>query len=126
MLGISPEAVRARIKRGTLTKEKGEDGTVYVWLDADQPQWDGDRAGDGTDAQPLIVARLENEVEFLRRELERKDHLLAMALERIPALEEASPQPRESPETVSEESGKDDVPSEKDERVSWWRKVLGV
>ncbi len=32
LLGISPEAVRARIKRGTLYKEKGSDGTVYVWL----------------------------------------------------------------------------------------------
>src|SRR4051812_34402520 len=37
VLDISPEAVRARLKRGTLQRETGEDGTVYVRLDADPP-----------------------------------------------------------------------------------------
>jgi hypothetical protein len=45
LLGISPEAVRARIKRGTLYKEKGSDGTVYVWLG-------GDGTDNGTDDGP--------------------------------------------------------------------------
>ncbi len=31
-LGITPEAVRGRIQRGTLPKEKAKDGTVYVRL----------------------------------------------------------------------------------------------
>jgi hypothetical protein len=34
LLGISKNAVRQRIRRGTLRSEKGEDGRVYVYLDA--------------------------------------------------------------------------------------------
>jgi DNA-binding Lrp family transcriptional regulator len=32
-LGISKDAVRQRIRRGTLRSDKGEDGRVYVYLD---------------------------------------------------------------------------------------------
>jgi hypothetical protein len=31
LLGVSKDAVRMRVKRGTLRSEKGEDGRVYVW-----------------------------------------------------------------------------------------------
>jgi DNA-directed RNA polymerase specialized sigma24 family protein len=34
LLGISKDAVRQRIRRGTLRSGKGEDGRVYVYLDA--------------------------------------------------------------------------------------------
>src|SRR5919202_3534072 len=79
-MGVSVEAVRGRIKRATLDHEKAPDGTVYVLLDADQPQPVGDKPGD----QTVLVARLENEIEFLRRELERKDAILLRMSERIP------------------------------------------
>jgi excisionase family DNA binding protein len=32
LLGVSKDAVRMRVKRGTLRSEKGEDGRVYVWV----------------------------------------------------------------------------------------------
>lgn len=35
-LGLSEQAVRKRVRRGTLASEKGEDGRVYVYLSADQ------------------------------------------------------------------------------------------
>ncbi len=35
-LGITVEAVRGRIKRGTLGHHKAPDGTVYVWIEGDQ------------------------------------------------------------------------------------------
>jgi hypothetical protein len=47
-LGITVEAVRARIKRGKLHREKGEGGTVYVWLEADQTQPDQNQTHDRT------------------------------------------------------------------------------
>jgi hypothetical protein len=47
VLGISVEAVRARIKRGSLRKEKAKDGTVYVWMD-DRMRPDGERRRDQT------------------------------------------------------------------------------
>ena len=42
-LGISPEAVRNRLSRGTLNSEK-ENGTVYVLLPADRGQCTDDRS----------------------------------------------------------------------------------
>jgi excisionase family DNA binding protein len=32
LLGVSKDAVRMRVKRGTLRSEKGADGRVYVWV----------------------------------------------------------------------------------------------
>ena len=134
-LGLTVEAVRSRIKRGTLKKEKAPDGSVFVVVEAGQtdqarPGEDHERLVEGqgndwADAQALMIARLENEIEFLRRQLEHKDHLLAAALERIPAIEaptEAAPAPRHGHVTASEESGRDEVGSdaqESKERRSW-------
>jgi hypothetical protein len=132
-LGISAEAVRARIKRGTLNTRKDDDGTVYVLLDADRARQGGDGTGDLTNAQALIIKRLENEVGFLRAELERKDHLLAAALERIPpALEEAPSEARESPESAGFGSGstqgreEQEKPQNSSSRRSWWRRWFGA
>lgn len=103
-LGISVDAVRGRIKRGSLAHGKAEDGSVYVWLETDHPQLDDDQDADqpqlddqaqlgdnqGGDQSPLIEA-LQDEVAYLRaqarvrdEEIRRRDHLLAAALERIP------------------------------------------
>jgi hypothetical protein len=84
ILGTTVEGVRARIKRGTLAKEKDADGTVYVLLEgipSDQPHPDADRttdwAGDRTGLDPdqtlddlLLVETLREEVALLRTELE--------------------------------------------------------
>lgn len=85
-LGVTPDAVRQRIRRDTIEYEKTEDGRYYAYLTKDDGRRDG--------VQDAVVDRLKDENEFLRQELERKDHLLAMALERIPALEEAPEAPR--------------------------------
>src|SRR5215218_2128962 len=47
LLGLSAEAVRLRIKRGTLASEKVE-GSVYVILDADPTRPSADRTTDRT------------------------------------------------------------------------------
>src|SRR3712207_1464082 len=88
-LGISVEAVRGRIKRGTLGHEKAEDGTVYVLLDTNRPRPAPDQSTD----QTLLVARLEDEVRFLREELARKDAILLRMAESIPQLEAPSEAP---------------------------------
>ena len=148
-IGISAEAVRQRIKRGTLETKKDPNGTVRVLLDADRTRndarTDGDRTTDRTADQALITAHLdhlEQEVAFLRAELQRreqdhreesrrKDHLLAAALERVPQLEApASPEPREAPQTAAEEAEGTDTPStsgapqEGSERRPWWRRIF--
>ena len=44
-------------------------------------------------------------IEWLQREIERKDTLLMYLMQRVPELE-AAPEPRESPETSSESDNK--------------------
>ena len=48
---------------------------------------DNGKSGGLTTAEALILTRLENEVEFLRRELERKDEQLMSLIRRVPDLE---------------------------------------
>jgi hypothetical protein len=36
LLGTSRDAVRMRVRRGSLASEKGEDGRVYVFVEPDQ------------------------------------------------------------------------------------------
>jgi hypothetical protein len=117
LLGLTPDAVRARLRRRTLRKERGEDGTLLVVLDADSTATVGD--GRSTehptvallDAKDQTISHLTEQVSFLRQQLHeereqsrRKDHLLAAALERIPAIE-APPESSEAPVTASEDSG---------------------
>jgi hypothetical protein len=138
VLGITPEAVRSRIQRGTLTKDKGDDGTVYVRLNADQLRTNADEhtnqsasVTDETDDQAQLVERMASEIDHLREmlalrdeEIRRRDHLLAAALERIPAIE-APPDGRESPVTPSEPRSDTQAPQE-EERRSWWQKLFGA
>ncbi|HZB83813.1 MAG TPA: hypothetical protein VE288_13325 [Rubrobacteraceae bacterium] len=133
-LGISPEAVRARIKRGTLTKEKAPDGTVYVRLDNAQPRRDADGASAQSPSEAGLVEAMRDQIGTLKRELEdrkeearRKDAIIMTMAQRIPELEparETPPEPRGSPETASDGSGKvDDLD---DRAVPWWRRLLGL
>jgi hypothetical protein len=131
ILGITPDAVRSRLRRGTLTKETGEDGTVYVRLDADgHTDQTTDRPTDQTTV--AYINALKSQIEYLREvvqkrdeEIRWRDHLLAAALERIPPQLEAPSEDSGAPVTSSEDRGESQVPDD-GERVSWWRKVIGV
>ena len=128
-LGISSEGVRQRIRRGTLESDKGTDGRVYVWLDGEAngspvTERESERDTHG------VITRLENEVEWLRREVERKDTLLMTLMHRVPELE--APQ-RPSEAHQENDKGADEVghhPEENGalrfpERRSWWRSWFG-
>ena len=120
-LGITVEAVRARIKRGKLRREKGESGTVYVWLDAaqtqpdpaqthDQTQPDADREYDQTrpDAdqtgirgrvQAELVDSLLDQVAYMREQLaeerearRRADTIIAQLTQANAALAQRVPE----------------------------------
>jgi predicted ArsR family transcriptional regulator len=129
-LGITPNAVRQRISRGNMQYEKDEDGRVYVYLDSTEQV----RKHLGDSSRDELVEELRSRVQYLERELQvreeearRKDHLLAAALERIPAIEppaETPPEPRESPQRASEEPSGTRAPQE-EERRSWWRRLFG-
>jgi excisionase family DNA binding protein len=121
-LGVSTEAIRGRIRRGTMRHER-VGGRVYVLLPTEQTT---DQAAD----QSELVEELRRQNEYLREENRRKDHLLAAALERIPPQIEAPQEARESPETVEEEPERAEprpATGEAQEGVQrpWWRRVFG-
>jgi predicted transcriptional regulator len=128
LLGISPEAVRARIKRGTLHKEKGADGAVYVRLD-------DDRTSDRTSVHDELVEELRDRVRYLEEESRRKDSIILTMAQRIPELE-APAEPRESPESVGETPDStnprsatkepQETTSRPQEERSWWRRWFGA
>jgi hypothetical protein len=129
-LGISVDAVRMRSRRGSLASEH-EDGRLYVWVNVDETY---DETGVGNPATRALIEELRGQVTFLRDQLEqereenrRKDHLLAAALERIPAIE-APPDERDASVSASEESGKGPghPQREEPERRSWWQRMFGT
>jgi len=152
LLGISEDAVRSRLRRRTLRKEKAPDGTVYVILDGtaptDRPTTDADQptTDEATDQRELVEA-LRDELAYLRQQLDaereagrRKDHLLAAALERIPAIESAEDSPEErapdapgGPQKATDGAARgDEVPPEDSPAAeghvaprSWWRRIFG-
>jgi len=124
-LGISSEGVRQRIRRGTLESDKGTDGRVYVWLEGDANGGTGSERESERDTH-AVVTRLENEVEWLRREVERKDTLLMTLMHRVPELEAPQPPPEARQENGEGAVGVGHHPEGNgvDRRSSWWRRVF--
>src|SRR5829696_1689274 len=116
-LGLTVDAVRKRVQRGTIEHEKDWPGRVRIILDSpDNASTLQDESPDSTGRADALIAakdetieelrdrvrRLEREVDTRNEEIRRRDHLLAAALERIPAIEA----PQEAPEdadTIEEE-----------------------
>jgi hypothetical protein len=136
LMGLSAEAVRMRIKRGTLASEK-IDSTVYIYLESDpirpNTEQTEDQSTEQTPDQTELVDALRSEVAFLREELKsreevraeenrRKDTIIAQLTQRIPELESPADRQRGA-ETVTEDSVRgDDVspePQQPAERRSW-------
>lgn len=137
-LGVSVDAIRKRIQRGTIPRERHEDGRVYVLLDKASTMQDASStvSDEDEDERPVryrteeLVESLQNQIGFLRRELERKDAILLRMAERIPVLEaSAAPlEPREASETASEDTVRGEVPLDPQEpaqRLSWLRRFFG-
>jgi hypothetical protein len=143
-LGISAEAVRMRIRRGTLPSER-VGGSVHVLLDADQTRRDAERNDDVTTDRTERIADLKDQLGYLRgqldaeREANRENRRIIAALtQRIPAIEAPSEtpsqEPPEAPTAATEQPGRvDPQPSvegaqegaEQPQRRSWWREFFG-
>ena len=138
-LGISTDAVRKRISRGSLRSDR-ENGSVRVWLD------DGGTEA-GREAQvdsEVLVESLRDQVTYLKEQLdirteELREHrrLLAGLIERVPELEapadtSASPQGHEDAAEEPAEATPTPAPGQGStgaqngsERGSWWRRWFG-
>jgi hypothetical protein len=132
-LGISVEAVRKRVKRGTLSSDKGEDGRRYVYLD------NGPAAGGSQPEPDALTSELRDRLHYVEGQLEaeRQAHaearrLLMAALERIPPQLEAPAEelgwPSEAAEEPERSTPRPATPGPQEsagERRSWWRRVFG-
>lgn len=145
-LGVTQDAVRKRMSRGTIRHVR-EDGRLYVYLDTFERasktvQDEGQDAASKTvqdHGQDRYVAALEDQIQFLRRELERKDAILLRLTERIPELEAPRDEPQ-APETASETSegasprpdtvgpqtgAREPTGGEGSARRPWWLRLFG-
>jgi len=109
-LGVSTDAVRKRISRGTLRSDR-KDGTVLVWLDEGGTEAGREAQVDGG----ALVEVLREQAEYLRGQLaeerearRRADTIIAQLTQanaalasRVPELEAPS-ETRDEPETVEE------------------------
>jgi hypothetical protein len=127
-LGVTPDAVRQRIRRDSIQWDKDEDGRYHVYLTPQDAKHD--------DVQNALVDQLKDENAFLRRELERKDALLLNMTEVMKAInppQESPPEPPESPSVAAEPPGKstggqdreNQTSSPEPERRSWWQRWFG-
>jgi len=143
-LGISSDAVRKRIARGSLRSDR-QDGSVLVWLDEGWTEAGREAQVDGG---PL-VEDLREQVHYLRsilneeREARRRADMIIAQLtqanaalaQRVPELEApASPEPSGAFEGVFEEperaepqsaTGGTQEGAEQPRRWSWWREFFG-
>ena len=101
LLGVTQSAVRKRIQRGTIPWDKDEEGRIFVYVDPSDagPETDKDTSRDTAAGQSLdeLLEVYREQVDFLRRELERKDTIIMSLTQRIPELEPVQ-EPREAPE----------------------------
>lgn len=141
-LGLSTDAVRKRISRGSLRSDR-QDGTVRVWLDDG-----GTEAGHQAHGEAgALIEVLREQAEYLREQLDqeraarteerrRHDTIIAQLTQanaalasRVPELEAPQRYP-EAPETVEEEQERAELRSDAagaQEAVQrpWWRRVFG-
>lgn len=150
--GATVDALRSRIRRGSLDSEKGDDGRVYVWIDDEaktsrspcEAQASDEPKGQ-VEGSELIEA-LRDQVRFLERQLEEANtrdrenrRIIAGLTSRIPEIESPSDplrneQNRGQGSSEGNSKGFGAEPSEanfESESVapaaprSWWRRIFG-
>jgi|SRR5215210_5042348 len=140
-LGVKEPAIRKRIERGTLEKERAEDGRVYVYID-EPPMEDHDAGHDmGHDAShpagyDALINSQEQQIDFLQRELHdrteeirRRDVIISQLTQRIPELESVS----EPSDSHHSDSTMQETPvyqersngTQEGAQRPWWRRVFG-
>ncbi len=132
-LGISVDAVRKRIQRGTLTGQKTDTGWTVVWT---EPDIRPDTVQTPVPEPSALVDELRDHVAYLRdqldrerearsdadrrhaAEIERRDVLMREALDRVPAIGAGHDAPSASPAAP----GAAETPAPgSDASPAWWR-----
>jgi excisionase family DNA binding protein len=111
-LGTSVDAVRMRVRRGSLPSEKDPDGRVYVWVDEDssetRPRLNGESAA-LISAKDETIRVLSEQLEAERGAHREARRIIAGLVQRIPELE-APREPLVASESVGEEPERAEQP----------------
>jgi hypothetical protein len=138
-LGVTEAAIRKRIQRGSLDKEMGQDGRVYVSLDLSQ---DKSHPESQVESEALVES-LQDQITFLRiqldvraEEIQRRDVIISQLTQanaalaaRVPELEaaeshsEATEEPAEGVARVQHQPTT--LREEPRSSRPWWRRVFG-
>ena len=154
-LGLSVDAIRKRVQRGSVPYEKDSSGRVHILLDESSTLHDAVQDSYETPSSELVEdlreqnaylrVLLDAEREARTEENRRKDHIIAGLVQRIPELEaadvdggsydaaneshEESPQRHESPDeeyTPTEKTEEPQTGSQSVERKApWWKRIFG-
>jgi hypothetical protein len=137
-LGISTDAVRKRISRGSLRSDK-RDGHVRVWLDVGGTEAGREAQVDGEALVEVLqehISDLRGQLEAEREARRRADTIIAQLTQanaalaaKVPELEAAESR-EESAEGAAEEPERAEahsatVESQEPIQGSWWRRVFG-
>ena len=138
-LGTSVDAVRMRVRRGTLESDKDPDGRVHVWVNGDSSETKLRLDGE---PEALISAKdetirvLSEQLEAEREARRRADTIIAQLTQanaalaaKVPELEAAESR-EESAEGAAESPERAEphfatVESQEPVQESWWRRVFG-
>jgi hypothetical protein len=136
ILGISAEAVRGRIRRGTLPVKR-EGGTVYVLVDQrEDHRTTGDQSRTTTvqpsDRTKLLIAEMQDRIRSLEEANRENRRIIAALTSRIPAIEAPS-EPPGGPDSGAEGASPGPSPTptegsgarEEGTERPWWRRVFG-
>jgi len=133
-LGVSVEAVRKRVKRGTLRSDKGQDGRRYVYLldapDARRGQAEEQGTREAAEHRTAeLIATLREQLQAERQAHAEARRIIAGLVERIPAIEAPAETP-EAPDPGEEQQGRaqprPDTPGPQGGvQRPWWRRVFG-
>lgn len=151
-LGLSVDAVRMRVRRGSISSEKDEEGHVWVWVDTDESSPNNDETETSQSTSRELIEQLRSENSYLRGQLDQEREanrenrrLLAAAMERIPELEaadehsysyNASNESYEEPPQRNEQSDEGLYPTEEPaepqtgsqrsaQKVPLWKRIFG-
>jgi hypothetical protein len=144
-LGISTDAVRKRIARGSLESDR-PDGNVLVWLDDGGSEAGREAQVDGRallEAKDETIALLQDQLRLRAEEIQRRDVIISQLTQatsnltdRLRELEAPVPQPAPAqeppggPESVVEEPERagprlGGVGAQEGSERPWWRRMFG-
>jgi hypothetical protein len=125
-LGISTDAVRKRIARGSLETDR-PNGNVLVWLDGggtEAGRADQVEGGELVDVLREQVYYLRSQLDVRAEEIQRRDVIISQLTSRIPEIEASPEQRHPQPEQPSPAQASEEA-AEQPRRRSWWREFFG-